>query len=32
MRALGVDGVITDDPRLFHAPGEGGPTPPQPVQ
>jgi glycerophosphoryl diester phosphodiesterase len=21
MRALGVDGVITDDPRLFHAEG-----------
>jgi glycerophosphoryl diester phosphodiesterase len=36
MRALGVDGVITDDPRLFHPAAEdagpGGPTPPSPVQ
>jgi glycerophosphoryl diester phosphodiesterase len=36
MRALGVDGVITDDPRLFHEPagaaGPGGPIAPRPVQ
>lgn len=36
MRALGVDGVITDDPRLFHpaaeSPGSDGPSAPAPVQ
>jgi glycerophosphoryl diester phosphodiesterase len=36
MRALGVDGVITDDPRLFHEPAEAagpdGSIAPRPVQ
>jgi glycerophosphoryl diester phosphodiesterase len=36
MRALGVDGVISDDPRLFHPAAENagadGPVPPRPVQ
>jgi glycerophosphoryl diester phosphodiesterase len=36
MRALDVDGVITDDPRLFHPAGEdagaGGSVAPRAVQ